>query len=237
MEGFSYNNIFETKGIEYIVILLFFAILIPFWVLLNRRLKSRRSARLEGTINPSSLRIPQGVFFSRNHTWTHLERSGTAKVGLDDLLLHITGRVELSWHASSGEAVKKGDLLAEIGHAGRQLKIYSPISGIIEELNSLLSDEPDRLSEDPFRLGWIYRIKPSDWIRETSGYYLAGEATGWTTRELTRFKDFLMASAGRSGAAQGVILQDGGELRDHTLAAMPESTWQEFQKDFLNIND
>ncbi len=32
MEGFTYTNIFETKGIEYIIIICFFLILIPFWI-------------------------------------------------------------------------------------------------------------------------------------------------------------------------------------------------------------
>ena len=43
MEGFSYNNIFETKGIEYLAIIAFFAILIPFWLLLNKQVKNKKT--------------------------------------------------------------------------------------------------------------------------------------------------------------------------------------------------
>ena len=39
MDGFSYNNIFETKGIEYLVVIAFFALLIPFWITLNKQAK------------------------------------------------------------------------------------------------------------------------------------------------------------------------------------------------------
>ena len=45
MDGFTYHNIFETKGIEYLAILAFFAILIPFWLLLNRQIKIKNKIK------------------------------------------------------------------------------------------------------------------------------------------------------------------------------------------------
>ncbi|MFA6128614.1 MAG: glycine cleavage system protein H [Bacteroidales bacterium] len=238
MDGFSYSNIFETKGIEYLAILAFFAILIPFWIILNKQAKGRKIVqRLIGTITPGNLRIPQGLFFSRNHTWTHLERSGIAKIGLDDLLIHITGEVKVINHAKPGENIKKGDLLAEIEHNGKLLSILSPVSGEIQTTNTMLAGQPQMLHEDPFRKGWIYQIKPSDWKSETKAYYLAGEATHWMSKELVRFKDFVMASAGKNSLTTGIILQDGGELRENTLSELPDELWKEFQKDFLNCTD
>jgi glycine cleavage system H protein len=37
MDGFSYSNIFETKGIEYIIIITFLVLIIPFWLIINKR--------------------------------------------------------------------------------------------------------------------------------------------------------------------------------------------------------
>ena len=97
MDGFTYNNIFEMKGIEYLAIAIFFAILIPFWIILNKEVKTKQKVQRDlGNLTPYSLKIPQGLFFSRLHTWAHLEKSGLAKVGLDDLLVHITGEVKFS---------------------------------------------------------------------------------------------------------------------------------------------
>ncbi len=84
MDAFSYQNIFETKGIEYLVVIAFLILLVPFWILLNRRIKSRGMVRKEpGVLTASTLKIPRGMFFSRNHTWAFLEMSGNAKVGLE----------------------------------------------------------------------------------------------------------------------------------------------------------
>jgi len=235
MDGFSYTNIFETKGIEYIAILVFFAILIPFWIILNKQVTiSRQIKKIIGILSANVLKIPQGLFFSKNHTWTHLERSGSASVGLDDLLLHITGTVKFNQLKNPGEMIHKGDLLTEIDQKGKILRIVSPISGKIIATNSLLMADPQLTNEDPYGKGWIYKIKPSDWIAETNSYYLAEEATNWSKMELVRFKDFVALSMEKYGTNPFTVLQDGGELSDNILSELPNEVWQDFQQEFLD---
>jgi glycine cleavage system H protein len=239
MDGFSYNNIFETKGIEYLVIILFFAILLPFWFILNKQNKiTKQIQETLGILTAGVLKIPQGLFYSKNHTWTHLEKSGIAKIGLDDLLLRITGEVQFAHLKKTGENVEKGELIAEVNHHNRILKVYSPISGEITGANALLTNEPGILNEDPYIRGWMYKVKPFDWVAETNTYYLAGDASDWSAKELDRFKDFLAVSMKKYGPdSSKVILQDGGELREHVLSELPHEIWQDFQESFLNMND
>jgi len=235
MDGFSYNNIFETKGIEYLIIIAFLLMIIPFWIIINRQTGiTSRIKRTFGALTAGILRIPLGLFYSKNHTWTHLEKSGTAKVGLDDFLLHITGEVKFSNLKNPGDFINKGDFLAELNQNGKLLKIYSPVSGKIIDTNSLLVESPGLLNEDPYGEGWIYKIKPSTWIADTNSYYLAEEAITWYGKELERFKDFLAVSMGKySPEISTVILQDGGELCDQPLSELPNEVWMDFQKSFV----
>ena len=63
--------------IEYFIVIIFFMLIIPFWRMLNRPVKvSESTGEAFRAINLQSLRIPQGLLFNKNHTWTHLERSG-----------------------------------------------------------------------------------------------------------------------------------------------------------------
>ena len=237
MESFTYTNIFETKGIEYIAILVFFAILIPFWILLNKKVPiAKQIKKAIGFLSANVLRIPQGVFHSQNHTWAFMERNGEAKVGLDDLLLHITGEVKVRSLKNFGENVNKGDLLLEIDQNGKMLKVFSPISGKIMNTNDSVGKNPEILNEDPYGNGWIYKIKPVNWKIETNDYLLAEETIEWSKKELERFKDFLAESVKKYSPDQStIILQDGGELRDNTLSELPEEVWKDFQEDFLKV--
>jgi glycine cleavage system H protein len=236
MEGFTYTNIFETKGIEYLAIITFFAILVPFWLLLNRQVKiTLQIQKSLDFLTAGSLRIPQGLFFSRFHAWTHLEKSGLAKVGPDDFLMKVTGEVKVLNLRKHGEHVSKGDILATISQNDKMLHLYSPISGRIVESNDNLIKDPAMLSEDPYSKGWLYKIKPENWVEETNAYYLAEGASKWAEQEIVRLRDFLATAAGNgSSGLSNIVLQDGGELCAEPLAGLPGEIWQAFQEDFLD---
>ena len=235
MEGFTYTNIFETKGIEYLVILAFFAIMVPFWLLLNRKTKiSKPVSKKPALITIDSLRIPQGMFFSKFHTWAFLETNGEARVGIDDLLLHFTGNVSIENTKKPGDIINKGDLLARISNNGKYLRVLSPVSGEIMATNTMIADNPELINDDPNRL-WIHTIKPTNWKAETNTYYLAEESTIWMLQELASFKDFLATAVSKYiPQPSGIVLQDGGELLDQPLAQFPGEIWQEFEEKFLS---
>ena len=134
--------------------------------------------------------------------------------------------------------IRKGELLTQIDKNGRHLDIHSPISGKILKTNSLLNKDPELLNEDPLEKGWIYKIQPSNWIKETKSCYFADEATTWLTRELERFKDFLTGGPMRKYSSDPamVMLQDGGEIRDNVLSELPDEVWTDFQKEFLDLS-
>lgn len=238
MDGFTYHNIFETKGIEYILIITFFLVLIPFWMLLNRRSKRLSRIRELAALSAETLQIPKGVHFFKNHTWMHLAKNGLAKIGLDDLLVHITGAVQVKLLTEPGSVVKKGDVLAEVHQDGKRLKILSPVTGEIQRVNHNLEKEPEKINLDPFNQGWMYEVKPNQWIGESQSSLIAEDAVLWLKGELSRFREFLLQSVGaQNKQAPGMVLQDGGELRDHTLSRMPKETWDNFEKDFLSLDE
>jgi glycine cleavage system H protein len=235
MDGFSYSNIFATKGIEYLIIIAFLILLIPFWIAFNK--KTRKNLKSSGILSVGSMLVPQGLFYSRNHTWMFMEKSGSARVGLDDLLLHLTGEVNLRKLRNPGEKIRKGDLLTEVYQDGKSLSILSPVSGEIKKINTAIAENPGILNKDPYENGWIYEIKPSKWIPEADDCYFEEGATHWLKTEMERFKDFLATEIKIYSAEPSlVVMQDGGTLCDHILIGLSSEVWKDFEKEFLNLN-
>jgi glycine cleavage system H protein len=236
MNGYSYIDIFETKGIEYIVIIAFLLLLIPFSIFLNKKPKSAREYKR--AFNPlifNQLQIQNGIFFSRNHTWAHLERSGMAKIGLDQLMYGFAGNLDIHPLRYSNEMIRKGDVLAEIGLNGKRLRVFSPVSGRIIKANPRLDGEVQEFPGLNDGQDWLFEIRPTNWKSETSNYLLAEEAAAWFKSELERLKDFLALHTSRySQELNMVVLQDGGELKHDLMDELPSETWKEFQREFLD---
>lgn len=235
MDGFHYVNLFDTKGIEYIIIIAFLLLIIPFWKILNRplRIAGRRSDAAQ-PLSASIAGVPQGLYFSPGHTWTHMERTGEARVGIDSLLVSLTGEVELRMLREPGSRVKKGEEISEIRRDGKRMTVLTPVTGIVTGMNQALHDDPSILHDDPYGKGWLFSVRPENWMSEVAGFHFAADATAWLRKELERIRDFLAISAGRLSPQPDVIyLQDGGEPAGQVLAAMPEEVWHDFQEEFL----
>lgn len=233
MDGFSYVNIFDTKGIEYIIIIAFLLLIIPFWRVLNRPLRIKSGIK-NPDISGSLLIAPQGIFLSNNHTWAHMLRSGDARIGINNLLINLTGDVNIKMVLDPGTRVRKGEVITEMQRGGKRLTIASPVSGEITGINPDLESDPSLLLEDPYGGGWICSIKPADWLGEISGFHFAAGANAWLKNEMERIRDFMAVTAQKyNHGTQEVYMQDGGEPAGFPLAAMPEEAWHDFQNEFL----
>lgn len=235
MEEFTFVNLFDTKGIEYIIIIAFLLMIIPFWFLLNRPLKLQgREARHSLPLSASLNAVPQGLHFSKNHTWAHLLKSGDARIGVDSLLVSLTGQANLKMLKEPGSNVSRGEVLSEISMGGKRLTIVSPISGTVIGQNKSLIEDPSLLHDDPYGKGWVCAIRPADWFAEIPGFTVSVGATAWFRSELERIKEFMATAVTKTGNEASVIyLQDGGEPAGNLLASMPPEVWQDFQEKFL----
>lgn len=235
MDPFSYHNIFETKGVEYLIIIAFLVLLVPFVIVLNRKVDLRRKLQdFKGYLSSVAMNLPQGIFHSPGHTWAHLAKSGTAEIGVDSFIMNLTGDVRLTLLKREGEKISKGEKIAQIDHLGKKLFLQAPVSGEVLHINSIVEEESGKLQSDPYGEGWLLKVRPTDWKSETQSYHLAGEAVAWSGRELSRFRDFLAQKLPKYDPDSAAItLQDGGEIRENILADMPDGLWQDFQEEFL----
>lgn len=206
------------------------------------RQRKRKKVAVKITGNPvhpvldeSSLQIPKGIYFDKTHTWAFMEANGIVKVGIDDFLQHVTGKITRIKMKTPGKKVKKGDQILSIVRNGKQLNLYSPVSGTIIEQNELLEADSSTLNYSPYTAGWIYKIEPSNWIRESQLLFMADKQMEFIKKEFSRLKDFLMtALRSDTGNYAPLILQDGGEISDGVLSELGPEIWEDFQTNFID---
>lgn len=206
------------------------------WVI--QRAKARKAGALTtpapqatGSIYP--LRIPEGVFFAKSHTWLNLFPSGRVRLGVDDFVGSVLNNPEVSFMRTVGEQVDKGDPLLVLSDGNRQLTVRSPISGEIVSLNPELEKNPRVMRETLFSNGWAYTIRPMH-PEELRTLMLGEESRTWMGREFHRLRD-LLAGAGSQGALAPAHLQDGGAPVTGVLRQLDASAWKKFEDEFLQI--
>jgi glycine cleavage system H lipoate-binding protein/ABC-type phosphate transport system substrate-binding protein len=183
------------------------------------------------------IHAPKGLYFDKTHTWAFMEQDGNVRVGIDDFLQHITGKVTKIKMKEAGEKVRKGEKIMTLIHEGKQLNLYAPVSGTILENNEMLLADSSMINSSPFFKGWVYQIEPTNWLREIQFMFIGEKYTEWLKDEFIRLKDFVTASARTDKMVyEHVVLQDGGELIDNVLADFGPEVWEDFQTNFIDTS-
>ncbi len=202
-----------------------------------------RRTHVSETIHPrpvslfraNTLTGPHGYYFDKSHTWAYMEKNGNIRMGIDDFLQHITGSISRMVLKENGTEVRRGEKILTLVKEGKKLNIYAPVSGIIRSRNNMLQKNASVVNFDPYQAGWIYEIEPKNWLREIQFMFMGESYYEWMKEEFVRLRRFfdrvLHPAQDETGA---LILQDGGELKDHILADLGPEIWEEFQTAFID---
>lgn len=214
------------------------AVLIILPLLLGRKkayAPAEETPQVPGVLNSKSIKSPMGLYYDKTHTWAFMEKNGTVRVGIDDFLQHITGQLTRIKMKESGDSVRKGEALFTVVKAGKQLNIYSPVSGIITSYNKALSKDASLVNAAPYGEGWVYTLIPTNWVRETEFMFMYSSYDKWLKKEFARLCDFFASLLKIDEPVLApIVLQDGGEIMDNVLADLDPKVWEEFQTRFID---
>ena len=112
--------------------------------------------------------VPEDVYYTKDHEWVRLE-GDKCRVGVTDYAqnsLHEVVYVDLP---KVGLNVAQMQSLGTVESVKAVADVYSPISGIVLEVNNTLSDAPELVNKSPYGEGWITIIRPEDLKKELPG--------------------------------------------------------------------
>jgi glycine cleavage system H protein len=105
--------------------------------------------------------VPDDLRYSTEHEWASVD--GTrARVGITDYAQDALGDVVYVDLPDVGLNVVAGSTCAEVESTKSVSEIYTPLSGVVVEVNQTLVDAPERINQEPYGSGWIFVVELAD---------------------------------------------------------------------------
>ena len=104
---------------------------------------------------------PEDNRYAKSHEYVHVEGEiGT--IGITDYAQKELGDVVFVELPQVGSELEAGDELGSIESVKAVSELFSPVSGVVTEINEALADNPALVNTDPYGDGWMIRVKVSD---------------------------------------------------------------------------
>ena len=107
------------------------------------------------------MKFPENLKYTNEHEWIRLE-GDVAYIGITDYAQEQLGDIVFVDVTTVGETLDANEVFGTIEVVKTISDLFLPVAGEVLELNEALEENPDLVNKDPYGVGWIIKIKPSD---------------------------------------------------------------------------
>ena len=105
--------------------------------------------------------VIEGLYYTKDHEWAKIE-GDKATIGITSYAHEQLGELTFVELPETGKEVTQKDELAVVESSKAASDVYSPISGTVTKVNTLLESSPEKINEDCYNEGWICTMEISD---------------------------------------------------------------------------
>lgn len=102
---------------------------------------------------------PEELKYDPEHTWLKLEGENLGRVGITHYAQEQLKEVVFVELPEIGAPIKQMEPFGVIESVKATNDLYSPVSGVVLEINEALKDEPGLVNQDPYGKGWMIIIR------------------------------------------------------------------------------
>ncbi len=106
--------------------------------------------------------IPKNLRYSESHEWVRDDGDGVVTIGITDFAQERMTELVYVELPNADREVEAGDELAIVESVKSASDIYTPVSGVVTEVNVALDDDPTLVNTAPYSDGWLFRVRVSD---------------------------------------------------------------------------
>jgi len=117
---------------------------------------------LQATVGKFVFVVKKGYLYDEQGVWLTV-KDGLARVGVTDFLQQKSGDVAFVNMPEAGTELTRGKDLGSVETIKADVRINSPISGVIHQRNEELDITPELVNQDPYGDGWLVVIETTDY--------------------------------------------------------------------------
>jgi CheY-like chemotaxis protein len=171
--------------------------------------------------------IPMGIFISEKHVWSNIRANGAARIGVDEFIIKMGGRITNVILPKINDEVKQGEPIFSIVQGKREVSLKAPISGKVVDVNKRLLDSIYLVNNEPYDLGWIASVQASDLSSELNSLKIGQNAVSWFQEQIDDFmklkKEFEKKSENTGKDEQNI----------KKIEYLDDALWEKFTERFL----
>lgn len=129
-------------------------------------------------------KLPDELYYTKDHTWARVEDDGTVTVGMDAYGAKAAGNIEFIDLPMEEDEFESGEAFGSLESAKWVGGLLMPVGGTVIAVNEKIEDELNLLSEDPYGEGWIIKIRPAN-LKDDLKALVHGDGVGpWLKKEI-----------------------------------------------------
>ena len=108
------------------------------------------------------METPKELKYTKTDEWIKVD-GDEATIGISDYAQdQLSDIVYVELLIDEDDTVVKGNGIATIESVKAAADVNAPVSGTILAINEDLEDEPEKLNSDPYKAGWLIKMKLDD---------------------------------------------------------------------------
>ena len=125
--------------------------------------------------------VPEDLHYSKDHEWVRVDGE-TAVIGITDYAQNSLGDVVYVELPKAGDEFAANESFGSVESVKAVSEVFTPIAGVVAQINESLADEPETVNSDPYGNGWMIRLKMSN-AGEVDSLLTAAEYEDFTKAE------------------------------------------------------
>ena len=107
------------------------------------------------------MNIPPELKYTKDHEWVKIDGE-IATIGITDFAQQELGDIVYIEIESIGETLDAEEVFGTVEAVKTVSDLFMPLSGEVLEFNAALEDTPESVNDDPYKSGWMIKVKIED---------------------------------------------------------------------------